>query len=39
MKNTPRVRAFFDFIVEELHEVRTIISGRLTPSADARSQS
>lgn len=39
MKNTPRVRAFFDFIVEELHEVRAIISGRLTPSADARSQS
>jgi DNA-binding transcriptional LysR family regulator len=39
MKNTPRVRAFSDFIVEELHEVRTIISGRLTPSADARSQS
>jgi hypothetical protein len=27
MKRTPRVRAFFDFIVDEIKEVRAILEG------------
>ncbi len=30
MKKTPRVRAFFDFLIEEIQEVRTAVSGGLT---------
>ena len=30
MKKTPRVRAFFDFLIEEIQEVRAAVSGGLT---------
>lgn len=36
MKRTPRVRAFFDFIVDEIESVRAILEGKL-PSAETAS--
>lgn len=29
MRNTPRVRAFFDFVIEELDEFRKLLAGRI----------
>jgi hypothetical protein len=29
MKRTPRVRAFFDFIIEELPRLRPLLSGKV----------